>query len=67
MISDLRTYQQEKADSEQAAGVQWLIDRLDSYHQQEKQRLDAKLQVLNEDDLHQRIVSCLSKGAEHHG
>jgi len=67
MISDLRTYQQEKADSEQAAGVQWLIDRLDSYHQQEKQRLDAKLQVLNEDDLHQRIVSCIPKGAEHHG
>ena len=35
--------------SEEQAGVQWLIDRLHVYHQQEEQALDAELRKLDED------------------
>jgi len=67
MIAGLRTDQSEVVGEEQEAGVQWLIDRLESYHQQEKQALDAELQALDEDALRQQIASCLPKGAAHHG
>jgi exopolyphosphatase/pppGpp-phosphohydrolase len=66
MISGLDTYLQE-VSSEEQAGVQWLIDRLDTYHQQEQQALDAELQALDENALHQQINSCISKGAAHNG
>ena len=67
MISGLRTYLQDVSGEEQAAGVQWLIDRLSSYHQQEKQALDAELQTLDEDALRQQIDSCIPEGATHNG
>jgi exopolyphosphatase/pppGpp-phosphohydrolase len=67
MIAGLRTYQQEVAGGEQEAGVQWLIDRLDTYHRQEKQALNAELQALDEDALRQQIDSCIPKGAAHDG
>ncbi len=66
MISGLGTYLQ-KVSSEEQAGVQWLIDRLDIYHQQEQQALDAELQALDEDALRQQINTCISKGAAHNG
>jgi len=62
----LRTYLQELSSEEQA-GVQWLIDRLDTYHQQEKQLLNAELQALDEVALRHQIDTCISKGAVHHG
>src|SRR5437763_11826824 len=62
MISGLRTYQQD-VSSEEQTGVQWLIARLDSYHQQEEQALDAELQTLDENALRQQIDSCIPKGA----
>ena len=67
MISGLRAYSQSVAGEEQEAGVQWLIDRLDNYHQQEKQALDAELSALDEDALRQQIDSCIPKGAAQHG
>jgi hypothetical protein len=67
MIQGLRTYLQEVSGQEQAAGVQWLIDRLDSYHQQEKQALDTELQGLDESALRQQIESSIPKGAAHNG
>ena len=67
MIAGLRAYQHSVAGEEQEAGVQWLIDRLDSYHQQEKQALDAELSALDEDALRQQVDSCIPKGAAQHG
>jgi exopolyphosphatase / guanosine-5'-triphosphate,3'-diphosphate pyrophosphatase len=66
MISGLSTYRQE-VPSEEQAGVQWLIDRLDIYHQQVQQALNAELQALDADALRQQINACLSKGAAHNG
>jgi exopolyphosphatase/pppGpp-phosphohydrolase len=66
MISGLSSYMQEMASEEQA-GVQWLIDRLKIYHQQEQQALDTELQKLDEDALHQQIDNCIPKGAAHNG
>jgi len=66
MVAGLRSYLQEVVCEEQA-GVHWLIDRLNSYHQQEKQVLDTELQTLDEDALQQLIESCIPKGAAHHG
>jgi exopolyphosphatase/pppGpp-phosphohydrolase len=61
MIAGLRTYQQ-NVPAEEQAGVQWLIDRLESYHQQEEQALDSELQALDENALRQQIDSCIPKG-----
>ena len=63
MIAGLRSYQQEVPGEERKAGIQWLIERLDSYHRQEKQALDAELQALDEDALRQQIDTCIPKGA----
>ncbi len=62
MISGLRAYQQGVPGEEQA-GVQWLVDRLEGYHSQEKQALDAELQALDEDDLRRQIDAIIPKGA----
>jgi exopolyphosphatase / guanosine-5'-triphosphate,3'-diphosphate pyrophosphatase len=64
MIAGLRTYQQ-SVPVEERAGVQWLIDRLDCYHQQEEQALERELQALDENALRQQIDSCIPKGAAH--
>ena len=61
-----RSYLQEVV-SEEHAGVQWLIDRLNIYHQQEKQVLDTELQALDEDPLQKQIDSCIAKRAALHG
>jgi exopolyphosphatase / guanosine-5'-triphosphate,3'-diphosphate pyrophosphatase len=66
MISGLSSYMQEVA-SEERAGVQWLIDRLHSYHQQEEQVLDTELQKLDEDAIEQQINNCIPKGAAQNG
>jgi CHAD domain-containing protein len=52
---------------EQQAGVQWLIDRLNTYHQQQQKDLDNALQTLDQDALKQQIASCIPKGALHNG
>ena len=66
MISGLSNTMQEIASEEQA-GVQWLIDRLHAYHQQEEQVLDAELRKLDEDAIHQQINNCIPKGAANNG
>jgi exopolyphosphatase/pppGpp-phosphohydrolase len=67
MIAGLRSYQQSVSGEEQEEGVRWLIDRLDGYHQQEKQALDAELAALDENALRRQIDSCIPKGAAQHG
>jgi exopolyphosphatase/pppGpp-phosphohydrolase len=66
MISGLSSYMQGIASEEQV-GVQWLIDRLHSYHQQEEQTLDTELQSLDEDAIHQQIDTLIAKGASKNG
>ncbi len=66
MISGLSNYMQEIASEEQV-GVQWLIDRLHSYHQQEEQVLDTELQKLDKDAIQQKIDDCIPKGAAQDG
>ncbi len=56
-----------QAPGEQQVGVQWLIDRLDAYHQQRQKDLDNALQTLDQDALKQQIASCIPKGALHNG
>ncbi|MGH2497874.1 MAG: CHAD domain-containing protein [Ktedonobacteraceae bacterium] len=67
MIAGLRNYQQSVTGEGQEAGVQWLVDRLDNYHKQEKQALDAELSALDENALRQQIDACIPKGAAQHG
>lgn len=67
MIASLRAYQQLVSGEEQEAGVQWLIERLDRYHRQEKQALDMQLAALDQNALRQQIDSSIPKGAVQHG
>ena len=53
--------------SEEQAGVQWFIDRLQAYHQQEEQALDTELRKLDEDAIHQQVNNCMPKGAANNG
>ena len=53
--------------TEQRAGVQWLINHLETYRQQKRQDLDTFLQALDEDALKQQIRSCIPEGATFNG
>ncbi len=66
MISGLSSSMQEVA-SEEREGVQWLIDRLHDYHQQEEQILGAELQNLDEDAIYQQIDTLIVKGDSKNG
>ena len=66
MLQDLHD-RLRQAPGEQQAGVQWLIDRLNTYHQQRQKDLDNALQTLDQDALKQQIASCIPKGALHNG
>ncbi len=48
---------------EEQAGVQWFIDRLESYHKQRQKILETSLQTLDEKALKQQIKVCIPKGA----
>ena len=67
MVAGLHAYQQSVSNEEQEAGVKWLIDRLNGYHQQEQQALDTNLAALDEDTLRQQVDSSIPKGAARHG
>jgi exopolyphosphatase / guanosine-5'-triphosphate,3'-diphosphate pyrophosphatase len=66
MIAGLHSYMQEIA-SEERAGVQWLIDRLHSYHEQEEQVLNVELQNLDEDAIDKLVNNSIPKGAARNG
>jgi hypothetical protein len=61
MLQDLHELLQQ-ASSEEQPGVQWLIDRLGTYHKQQEKVLETSLQKLNEKAFRQQVESCLSKG-----
>ncbi len=48
--------------SQDQAGVQWLIDRLETYHKQQEKVLKASLQKLDEKAFRQEVKACLSQG-----
>ena len=65
----LQNLQQQLAQTstQHKAGVQWLINRLETYRQQTRQDLDAFLHALDEDKLKQQVRSCISEGATLNG
>jgi len=48
--------------SQDQAGVQWLIDRLETYHKQQEKVLKASLQKLDEKAFLQQVKTCISQG-----
>ena len=48
--------------SQDQAGVQWLIDRLETYHKQQEKVLEASLQKLDEKAFLQQVKTCISQG-----
>ena len=53
----------EQVPGDEQAGLQWLIDRLDTYHKQQQRALDDALKALDADALKKQIASCIKKGA----
>ena len=62
MLQGLREKYEQVSGKEQP-GVQWLIDRLDTYRQQRQQELDAFFGALDENAMQQQVESCIQKGA----
>ncbi len=48
--------------SQDQVGLQWLIDRLETYHKQQEKVLEASLQKLDEKAFRQQVKACISKG-----
>jgi CHAD domain/Ppx/GppA phosphatase family len=48
--------------SQDQAGVQWLIDRLETYHKPQEKVLEASLQKLDEKAFRQQVKTCISQG-----
>jgi hypothetical protein len=61
MIQGLQE-QLKQVPSEEQPGIQWLIDRLHTYHQQQQKVLDTSLQKLKKKALKQQIQSSIPKG-----
>jgi hypothetical protein len=66
MLQNLQA-QLAQTPTEQKAGVQWLINRLETYRQQKRQDLDAFLHELDEEKFKQQVRSCISEGAAFNG
>jgi CHAD domain-containing protein len=67
MIQNLQ-HQREQLPSEEQAGMQWLIDRLRDYRQQNQQVLEAFFEKkFDEDLLQQEIDACLPQEGAHNG
>ncbi len=47
-------------------GIQWLIDRLNTYHKERQQALDDALHALDADAFKKQINSCIKKSALRH-
>ncbi|MFL5629410.1 MAG: CHAD domain-containing protein [Ktedonobacteraceae bacterium] len=61
---------QEKAgqvDSEERAGVEWLIKRLRVYRQQKQEQLEEFFATFDENDFKQQVVTCIKEGALSNG
>src|SRR6266700_3777661 len=61
MIQGLRA-QIEQISEEEIAGLQWLIQRLDTYRRQRQRALTDFFKRLDEKDLKKQVESCIRKG-----
>jgi exopolyphosphatase/pppGpp-phosphohydrolase len=59
--------QLEQMKSEDKAGVEWIIERLQIFRQQKQLELESFLQRLDEEALKQQIESCILEGVMSHG
>ncbi len=59
--------QLEQVKSEDKAGVEWIIERLQTFREQKQLELESFLQDLDEDDLKKQVESCIQEGAASHG
>ena len=53
--------------SEEKEGVQWLIDRLETYREQRQEALEDFFASLDEDELRREIEACIPKGVASNG
>jgi CHAD domain-containing protein len=66
MLQGLQT-QLEQVPAGDVAGVQWLIDHLNLYREEQQQVLDDFLKSLDTDDLKHQAEVCITKGVASHG
>jgi exopolyphosphatase/pppGpp-phosphohydrolase len=59
--------QREQVKSEEQSGVQWIIERLETFRDQKQQELEAFLKTLDEDALKKQIESLIPEGVMSHG
>jgi exopolyphosphatase/pppGpp-phosphohydrolase len=57
----------EHVKGEDRAGVEWIIERLQTFREQKQLELESFLQGLDEGDLSKLIESCLQEGVVSHG
>ena len=59
--------QLEQVKSEDKAGVEWIIERLQTFREQKQVELESFLQDLDEDELRKQVESCIQEGVVSHG
>jgi len=59
--------QLEQVRSEDKSGVEWIIQRLQTFREQKQLELEAFLQNLDEDDLRKQVELCIQEGVASHG
>jgi exopolyphosphatase/pppGpp-phosphohydrolase len=59
--------QEERTPTQEQAGMQWLVNRLQSYRKQEVQALDSFLQNFDDAELEQQVATNIAKGVSSHG
>ena len=59
--------QLEQVKSEDKAGVEWIIERLQTFREQKQLELESFLQSLDEDALRKQIELSIQEGVASHG
>ncbi len=59
--------QLEGVKSEERAGIQWIIERLEAFRETKQQELESFLQMLDEVALKKQIEACIPEGVTSHG
>lgn len=57
----------EQAATEEQVGIQWLVQCLEAYRQEQQQELDDYLQDLREKDFERQVTACMRKGGKNNG
>jgi exopolyphosphatase/pppGpp-phosphohydrolase len=59
--------QLEQMKSEDKVGVEWIVERLQTFREQKQLELESFLQALDEDDLRKQVESSIQEGVASHG